>query len=155
MFKDNEIELMQKLWGDGIVNIGKIYIEGGDYKQAALDFVKDMYGYDYGEVLFKPTKAEKVQFRHTIEEATSYFVGGIVEEDRGFALKTWKSVRFAPNYTKFISDDIAIAMGNYYFIDKNDDEIIAEYTFGYKKVADGHPIIFLHHSSFPFKNIAK
>ena len=46
---------------------------------------------------------------------------------------------------------MAIAMGNYYFTSAADgSKTKVEYTFGYKKNADGKVRIFLHHSSVPF-----
>ncbi|CAE7532287.1 unnamed protein product, partial [Symbiodinium pilosum] len=42
-------------------------------------------------------------------------------------------------------------MGNYYFTSCDDgSKTKVEYTFGYKKNADGNVRIFLHHSSVPF-----
>ena len=49
-----------------------------------------------------------------------------------------------------IYDDIAIAMGNYFFTDLNGDRTIVEYSFVYKKY--GYEIkVILHHSSLPYK----
>lgn len=39
-------------WKNGLLKISKTYREGGDYKQLAHDFIKDMYAYDNSEVLF-------------------------------------------------------------------------------------------------------
>ena len=42
-------------------------------------------------------------------------------------------------------------MGSYVFTDTTTkDEVTVEYTFGYKRCADGKPRIFLHHSSVPY-----
>jgi len=42
-------------------------------------------------------------------------------------------------------------MGNYYFTSADTgDKTKVEYTFGYKRNADGKLRIFLHHSSVPF-----
>ena len=42
-------------------------------------------------------------------------------------------------------------MGTYYFTSADDgSESKVEYTFGYKKNADGKVRIFLHHSSLPY-----
>ncbi|WP_211248384.1 hypothetical protein [Thermodesulfobacterium hydrogeniphilum] len=101
-------------------------------------------------MLFKPTKASVKQFRLTKEEAISYFVGGVVPEDHGFALQPWSKVRFEPAGF-VIGKDLAVTMGNYYFTDANTGkEVKAEYSFGYKRAKDGRLVIILHHSSFPY-----
>ena len=47
-------------------------------------------------------------------------------------------------------------MGTYYFTSAADgSKTKVEYTFGYKKNADGKVRIFLHHSSVPFEAPAK
>ena len=58
-----DIHAAQKIWGDGIVAIGKAYSQKGDYKALAARHVDTLYGYDEGTVLFKPTKAAAQQFR--------------------------------------------------------------------------------------------
>jgi hypothetical protein len=112
--------------------------------------VDTLYGYDEGTVLFKPTKAAEEQFRLTEDEALSYFVGGIIEEDTGFALQPWSAVRFE-NADIIIDTDSAVAMGNYFFTDvETGDEVKVEYTFGYVRGADGDLLITVHHSSLPY-----
>merc|ERR1711998_28222 len=108
--------------------------------------------------LFKPTKAADFPFRPTGGEAMSYFVGGSVvnngyDEDAGFAInggKGWKKVVFN-NHQVDLNSEVAIAMGSYLSTDAiTGDEVKVEYTFGYKRCADGKPRIFLHHSSVPY-----
>ena len=42
-------------------------------------------------------------------------------------------------------------MGYYIFTDATtQDKVRVEYTFGYKRCADGKPRIYLHHSSVPY-----
>ena len=145
-----EIEEAQEVWGDGIVEIGEAYLNGDDYEAVAAEHVDTLYGYDEGTVLFKPTKAAEEQFRLTEDEALSYFVGGIIEEDTGFALQPWSAVRFE-NADIIIDTDSAVAMGNYFFTDvETGDEVKVEYTFGYVRGADGDLLITVHHSSLPY-----
>merc|ERR1711988_166686 len=114
----------------------------------------------HGSVLFKPTKATDHPFRATGEEAMSYFVGAdamnnpeFKGEDAGFAInggKGWKNVVFT-NHQIDLNSEVAIAMGSYVFTDMTTgDDVTVEYTFGYKRCADGKPRIFLHHSSVPY-----
>ncbi|CAE6958301.1 unnamed protein product, partial [Symbiodinium sp. CCMP2456] len=78
-----------------------------------------------------------------------------IAEDGGFAInggKGWSSVVF-DNHKIDLSGKVAIAMGNYYFTSAADgSKTTVEYTFGYKKNADGKVRIFLHHSSVPFSS---
>ncbi len=140
----------QKAWGDGIVAIGKVFSEEGNYKGRASQHIKDLYAYDQGEVLFKPTLAADDQFREDFEGALSYFVTGVHSEDKGFAIKPWSKVRFGEQ--QIITDsDSATAMGNYYFTPVgSEDETKVEFTFGYMQDAEGKLRINVHHSSLPF-----
>ena len=156
VMKDNgiverEVVEAQKIWGEAIVAIGEAYTQKKDYKALAEETVDTLYGYDEGAVLFKPTRASEKQFRLTKEEAVSYFVTGIVPEDRGFAIQPWRKVRFE-NAEIIIDNDSAIAMGNYYFTDANTKkEAKVEFTFGFFKDENGKLRINVHHSSFPYK----
>lgn len=147
-----EVFAFQRQWGAGIVEIGRAFQSGEDYKAAARQMIAHMYGYDDGPVLFKPTKAAADQFRETADQALSYFVGGDVPEDHGFALQPWSTVRFE-NHDIVIQDGMAMAMGNYYFTDVGTGKTVkVEYTLGIRRTsADGQPVIFLHHSSLPFR----
>ena len=79
-------------WTQGVIDIGRVYKAGGDYKKTALAFIENHYGFDRGNVLFKPTFTKEIVFRNSIEKALSYFVGGAVAEDNGFALRTWEKI---------------------------------------------------------------
>jgi len=146
-----EVKQAQKVWGDGIVAIGKAYTDKGDYKTVASNHVNSLYAYDKSAVLFKPTKAAEQQFRLNKQDAISYFVTGVVNEDHGFALQPWTKVRFE-NADIIIDADSAVAMGNYFFTDANTGkEAKVEYTFGYVRGADDQLLINVHHSAFPYK----
>jgi len=143
----DEIMNAQEAWGNGIVAIGK----SKDPKKTAMDHINTLYAYDLGPVLFKPTKASSLQFRDTKESALSYFVGGNVSEDKGFALAPFNKVRFR-NSGIAIDCDSAIAQGNYYFTKTDGEEIKVEYSFGYVKDENGNLRINLHHSSLPYNS---
>lgn len=145
-----EVIAAQKEWAQGIVEIGKAFKEQGNYQDKAAQHIKDLYAYEQGAVLFKPTLASDDQFRGTFDEALSYFVGGSIEEDKGFAIKPWTEVRFGEQ--EIITDsDSAIAMGNYFFTpDGSTEAVKVEYTFGYMKDENGELRINLHHSSLPY-----
>ena len=153
MITKEEVLSAQKQWSDGLLNIEKLYAEDADYIQMAANYLSELYGFHMGEVLFKPTLASVQQFRLTKEAALSYFIGGNsnFNEDSGFALLGWKAVRFE-NIGIKIEGNIAIAMGNYFFLKEDNSEVKVEYTFVYKKDDSGKLYIILHDSHFPYNS---
>lgn len=148
----SEVLDAQQAWADGIVAISKVYLDEGDYTARAKQHIQDLYAYGMGDVLFKPTLASDDQFRETFDEALSYFVGGKIAEDHGFAIKPWSKARFGEQDIVF-NGDSAIAMGNYYFTPHGETkETKVEYTFGYVKDDEGNIRINVHHSSLPYSS---
>ena len=147
-----EVIKAQELWAQNVIEIGNLYTINEDYKSRASVFVKQFYAFDVGEVLFKPTLASENQFRYSYDDALSYFIGGHISEDKGFALKPWKKIIFAERKIIFLKE-LALSMGNYFFqsVDGS-DEIKVEFTFGYVKDKDNNLLINLHHSSIPYTN---
>lgn len=147
-----EVIAAQEKWGEGIVNIGKVFSEGGDYTQAAKDHIQNLYGYDMGMVLFKPTLAAEDQFRESFDAALSYFVGGnsSYPEDKGFAIAPYTNVRWENSGIYANVCDMAVAMGNYYFTTQDGNEVKVEYTFGYVKDDEGKLRIVVHKSALPY-----
>merc|ERR1719181_759369 len=155
-----EVLACQAAWAAAIVKISSVYLKGGDYVAAAAEAAGELYGYGHHNVLFKPTKATKHPFRPTGEMAMSYFVGAdamamgeLKGEDSGFAInggKGWAKVVFT-NHQIALNSETAVAMGSYDFTCATTGNVVTvEYTFGYKRCADGKPRIFLHHSSVPY-----
>lgn len=145
----DEVVALQKAWGEGIVDIGQAFTDGGDYRAAAEEHLKKFYAYGEEEVLFKPTLANEDQFRGTFEEALSYFVTGTVSEDKGFAIAPYTKVRWE-NEGTIVDSDSALSMGNYYFTKTDGSETKVEYSFGIDRMGDGQLKIVLHHSSLPY-----
>ncbi len=141
-----EINEAQQEWGAAIVEIGA----AENPEAVAKAHIAELYAYDLGTVLFKPTKAAADQFRGDPMEALSYFVTGIVSEDGGFALAPYTHVRFE-NEDVIVDSDSALAMGNYYFTTTEGVDVKVEYTFGYVRGPSGDLKINLHHSSFPYR----
>lgn len=149
---ENEVLQAQQAWGEGIVKIGEVYINKGDFKEAAIIHINNFYNYQEGIVLFKPTLVSQKQFRLDFEGALSYFIGGDDKypEDHGFAIKPWSSVRWENAGIK-ISRNIALAMGNYYFTPANGGaDVKVEYSFAYTKDKEGNLKIILHDSHLPY-----
>ncbi|MBK64418.1 MAG: phosphoribosyl-AMP cyclohydrolase [Euryarchaeota archaeon] len=145
-----DVEKAQRAWAEGIVSIATAHTTGIDYVERARTHIKSLYAYDISPVLFKPTLAINIQFRSTFEGALSYFVAGNDEypEDKGFAIKGWTNVRFE-NEGIILNETSAIAMGNYFFMTPEGDEVKVEFSFGYIVDSGGSLRINLHHSSIP------
>jgi hypothetical protein len=145
-----DLEKAQRAWGEGIVSIATAHNTGMDYVERARTHIKSLYAYDISPVLFKPTLAVDIQFRPTFEGALSYFVAGNNEypEDKGFAIKGWTNVRFE-NEGIILDGTSAIAMGNYFFMTPEGNEVKVEFSFSYIVDSDGSLRINLHHSSVP------
>lgn len=151
MINKTEIEKAQNSWGNGIITIGKLKDNPKESRIFTVNFINKHYDFDFGDVLFKPTKASEKQFRNNNKSALSYFIGSDNDytEDKGFALNPWVKVEFK-NEAINIYDNLATAMGNYFFTDPRGEKIKVEFSFVYKKNKEGEIKIVLHHSSFPF-----
>ena len=63
----------------------------------------------------------------------------------------WRSALAPQNHQIDLNGEVAIAMGSYDFTcATSGDTSTVEYTFGYKRCADGKPRIFLQHASVPY-----
>ena len=146
----------QRGWGAGIVKIGEVFLDKGDYRAAAEEHISHFYNYQEGIVLFKPTLVSERQFRVSFEGALSYFVGGneSYPEDHGFAIKPWTNVRWENAGTKVV-DGMAIALGNYFFTPaEGGDDVKVEYSFAYVLDSNGKLKITLHDSHLPYNPAA-
>ena len=150
---EQEVVAAQEAWGQGIINIGKVFSDGGDYRKAAADHISRFYAYDQSLVLFKPTLASVEQFRPSFDGALSYFVGGnpSYPEDKGFAITPWSDVRWQNAGITNNVCHMAVAMGNYYFTPAaGGDEVKVEYTIGYIRDAEGDLRMAVHKSTIPY-----
>ena len=146
-----EVRAAQQNWAQAIVAIGAAHAQGADAPAVARQALATLYAYDLGPVLFKPTKAAAAPFRPTVDSALSYFVGGAIPEDHGFALQPWSAVRFDDQQITADTDS-ALAMGHYTFTDAaSGAETRVEFTFGYLRDSAGRLRIHLHHSSLPYQ----
>ncbi|MDC3388651.1 hypothetical protein OAX11_03965 [Flavobacteriaceae bacterium] len=153
MITEVQVLSAQNNWGAGVVKVGELKNNRVQCEEFTLDFLNNLYAFDEGQVVFKPTKCANEQFRPTKESALSYFIAGdnrACEEDKGFAIQPWTKVRFE-NAGFILEENRAIAMGNYFFTDLEGNEAKVEYTFGYKLINDELKID-LHHSSFPYNS---
>ena len=139
----------QEGWGDAIVQIGISYTKKMNFQDLASEMIEKFYGYGQREVCFKPTRACELPFRKNKEEALSYFVGGGIEEDKGFALEPWNKVKFQ-NEKIFLQETMAQVMGHCFFTNSTGTKLKAECTLGYFLDEAGEIKIYLHQSSVPY-----
>lgn len=140
---------VQNLWAEGIVRLGALASSQDELEQATDTFISTFYAYEEGEVLFKPTMAQQHPVRLEKELAKSYFIGGALPEDKGFALEPWEEIQFK-NAGVFFHQDLALAQGRYTF-KSSQREVEVDYSFVYKNIA-GQLKIILHHSSLCFQS---
>lgn len=152
-----EVNAAQQAWCDGLVKIGKLYKEKGDYKAFANKFIDDTYDFAEGRVFFKPTLAYgEYTFRKTREGTVSYFIGGNKDfsKDTGFALAPWVKVRFdngsEENIGIQIHGEVALTMGNVYLTDGAGNEIMVDKTFAFRRGSDGKLRLIVHKSALPY-----
>jgi hypothetical protein len=133
-------------WKNGVIEIGKVFIDGGDYKKCADNFLSVHYAFDIEEVLFKPTFTKEVIFRHNKDDALSYFVKGDIEEDNGFALKPWESIDLV-EVNSVAEGSLTIAMGTFKFKPASQD-VTTLVAFTFLLIKDNDSLkIKVHHSS--------
>ncbi|CAK0863320.1 unnamed protein product [Prorocentrum cordatum] len=139
-----QIREAQRAWGDAIVNISALHANGGDFRKAASEHIKKLYGYASSPVLFKPAMTA-TDFCFTFEEALSHFVT-TEEKFPGLAIQGWKEVR-CENTGVSIHGSTAMAMGNCCLTTPEGKKVKLDYTFGYILNAEGDIRINLHHMS--------
>ena len=152
--KEEDLNTAISLWGDGLVAIANAFDRKGfeTARSTASKMLDDLYAFEDGSVLFKPTMASGEQtFRPTKDGALAYFVGHSDEYplDGGFGIKGWRKV-VSETSECFIDGNIAMWKGWVTFTDKNGSITKVDKSWGYKKDDDGVLRIVLHHSSLPY-----
>ena len=142
-------------WGNGLIEISKSFeTEGIEMaRKVAGSMLDTLYGFDLGQVLFKPTLSGGSQtFRTTKEGALSYFTGqnSVYPNDVGFGVMFWRE--FNSNTSAiFIDDTVAMWMGSFTLIDRDGQITKVDKSWGYKLDGNGNLRIVLHHSSLPYE----
>ena len=156
MINNKDIDDARNAWGNGIILISKTYDEAGIEKAiiTAKKILQDLYAFELGPILFKPTLSGSNQtFRSNLEGALSYYVGNNLKypNDSGFGIQSWNKFE-SKTSDVFIDENIAIWMGSVTFTKKKGDAIKVDKSLAYKKMPNGNLKIVLHHSSLPHKN---
>ena len=152
---EQEIIKARLAWGDALIAISKAFEEGGieQARPVASAAIDDLYGFEFGPILFKPTLSGGLQtFRPTKEGTLSYFVGHdeTYPQDGGFGLNGWRSME-SETSSFVLEDNMALWMGWIMLTNKEGSVVKVDKSFGYKKSEDGRLKIVLHHSSLPFE----
>ena len=140
---ETDVKLFVDSWKQGVLDIRNVYHNKGDYQEQASEFLKTHYLFDTECVFFKPTLTREEIFRNSFDGALSYFIGGDIDEDRGFALQEWKSIN-TDQINILIEEGLVIAMGVLSF--KSDEVLKVAFTFMLKE-SNSDLKIKVHHSS--------
>ena len=133
-------------WKEGILNISKSYTDKEDYKKEALKFIQEHYLFETENVLFKPTLTKKILFRNDLYSALSYFIGGSIPEDTGFAIKPWEKIEIN-EINNLLENYLIISMGVFKFTSCDNNQITnVAFTFILKPINESLKIK-VHHSS--------
>ncbi len=133
-------------WKEGVIEIGKVYLDDGEYELEANNFIEKHYAFKETDILFKPTFTKEMIFRNNKKDALSYFIGGDISEDSGFALKPWESIELRELNT-LIEENLIAAMGRLKFKPhKKEETTLVAFTFIFTKIDDTLKIK-VHHSS--------
>ena len=144
--ESKQIDEFLSSWCKGVIEIGKTYLEDGDFNQRALNFLSAHYAFDEMDVLFKPTFTKQAVFRNNLNDALSYFVGGDISEDNGFALKPWENIELE-EINLLLETNLTAAMGTLNFKPYDSEETtLVAFTFIFVRVDEGLKIQ-VHHSS--------
>jgi len=138
-----DVELFVDSWRQGVLDIRRVYDNKGDFQEQASKFLKTHYLFETESVLFKPTLTREEIFRNSFDRALSYFIGGNIDEDKGFAIQEWKSID-TDQINILIEGVLIIAMGVLSF--KSDEVLKVAFTFILKESNSGLKIK-AHHSS--------
>lgn len=142
----NQAKQFLHSWKEGVIEIGKTYLDGADYKKCAEEFLSTHYAFAHDKVLFKPTFTKEVIFRNSQEQALSYFVKGDIKEDNGFALKPWEAIELV-ELNVLPENNFIIAMGALSFKPYDSDaNTLVAFTFLLASY-EGLLKIKAHHSS--------
>ena len=152
---EKELAEARIAWGKGLIDISSAYDKEGIDKTSiiASEILDNLYGFDFGPILFKPTLSGGIQtFRSNKEGALSYFIGNNSKfpSDNGFGIKFWRKVE-SETSSIFINENIAMWMGWVTLTDKDGGIVKVDKSWGYKKATDGTLKIILHHSSLPYE----
>ena len=155
LISELELEKARIDWGEGIIAISEAHEAEGIEKATALanQVLDNLYGFDFGPILFKPTLSGGLDTFRTDKEGTlSYYIGNNSKfpSDKGFAIKSWSKI-VSNTSSISVGENYAMWMGWVTLTNKDDEIIKVDKSWGYKKTNNGSLKIVLHHSSLPYE----
>ena len=152
---EQDLLVARQAWGEGLIAVSQKYESEGieSARKLASKMLDDLYGFELGPVLFKPTLSGGMNtFRTDKSGALSYFIGHNSQypQDSGFGIKFWREVS-SETSAIFIDGTTAMWMGWVTFKDKNGDLTKVDKSWGYRMDPNGMLKIVLHHSSLPYQ----
>lgn len=156
---DADLQAANERWCSALLDVSASYDAKGyeAAKESANKLLDELYGYQMGVVLFKPTLTVVPNtFRTTKEGALSYFVGGnpAYSSDKGFATKSWKKCEVA-TAASLITGGTASTLGKVRLTNKDDQVVTVDKTMQFVRDAQGNLRIVGHHSSLEYEPSAK
>ena len=140
------VEGFMNSWTAGVIEIGRMHQEGGDFTLSAENFIEKHYAFSEENILFKPTFTSENIFRNTKDEALSYFIKGDISEDKGFALKPWERIEL-DELNCLLEENLTASMGTLLFKPLNEEEVTkVAFTFIFTMINNSLKIK-IHHSS--------
>ena len=140
------VEGFMNSWTAGVIEIGRMHQEGGDFTLSAENFIEKHYAFSEENILFKPTFTSENIFRNTKDEALSYFIKGDISEDKGFALKPWERIEL-DELNCLLEENLTASMGPLLFKPLNEEEVTkVAFTFIFTMINNSLKIK-IHHSS--------
>ena len=140
------VEGFMNSWTAGVIEIGRMHQEGGDFTLSAENFIEKHYAFSDENILFKPTFTSENIFRNTKDEALSYFIKGDISEDKGFALKPWERIEL-DELNCLLEENLTASMGTLLFKPLNEEEVTkVAFTFIFTMINNSLKIK-IHHSS--------
>lgn len=159
----DEVRFAQQEWCRRLLEISEKFNSSpqGDYRQAAIDFINDLYDFP-GKVFFRPTLAQfPNNFRTTFDGTLEYFIGRPGHPEEGFATKNLIEAKYSnrvdqedPAIQIYERDNIAVAMGNVCLKESVVTtggglikDIVVDKVFVYRKVRNCHLKLTVHMSA--------
>ena len=135
------VEGFMNSWTAGVIEIGRMHQEGGDFTLSAENFIEKHYAFSEENILFKPTFTSENK-----DEALSYFIKGDISEDKGFALKPWERIEL-DELNCLLEENLTASMGTLLFKPLNEEEVTkVAFTFIFTMINNSLKIK-IHHSS--------
>ena len=113
---ENLVNITQEKWANAILTIGKAFQKKENVDNLVSHLLHEIYAFNNHCDVYLNQRWQKT---HNLDQPKksllSYFLGQnkICIEDKGFAIKNWKSIKFE-NYKIIEHHNYLLSMGNYF-----------------------------------------